>query len=133
MTWFLWYEMRQNFLSFWAIFCPFTPLTNRKNKILKEWKKCLGTSSFYKCNKNHDHMLHCSWDMVHGVCNLYFSFWAIFCPLTLPHNSKKQSVKKLKKTPGGMIILHMCTHVYRKLWSHDHRPPPPFLNVGSKF
>ena len=27
---------RQNFLSFVAIFCPFTPLTTRKTKILKK-------------------------------------------------------------------------------------------------
>ena len=26
---------RQNFLSFWTIFCPFTPLTTQKIKILK--------------------------------------------------------------------------------------------------
>ena len=30
---------RQNFLSFWTIFCPFTPLTTRKTKILKKLKK----------------------------------------------------------------------------------------------
>ena len=30
---------RQIFLSLWAIFCPFTPLT-QKIKILKKWKKC---------------------------------------------------------------------------------------------
>ena len=30
---------RQNFLLFWAMFCPFTPLTTRKIKILKKWKK----------------------------------------------------------------------------------------------
>ena len=29
---------RQNFLSFWTIFCPFTLLTTRKIKILKKWK-----------------------------------------------------------------------------------------------
>ena len=31
---------RQNFLSFRTIFCPFTPLTTQKIKILKKWK-CL--------------------------------------------------------------------------------------------
>ena len=37
---FLRYKVRQNFLSFWTIFCPFTPsLTNQKIKILKKWKK----------------------------------------------------------------------------------------------
>ena len=29
---------RQNVLSFWTIFCPFTPLTSQKIKILKKWK-----------------------------------------------------------------------------------------------
>ena len=28
-----------NFLSFWTIFCHFTPLTNQKIKTLKKWKK----------------------------------------------------------------------------------------------
>ena len=40
---------RQNFLSFWTIFCPFThPLTTQKIKILKNWKKHLEIS-FYTC------------------------------------------------------------------------------------
>ena len=38
---------RQNFLSFWTIFCTFTPLTTKKFKILKNWKKHLEISSFY--------------------------------------------------------------------------------------
>ena len=37
--WFLRYEAQQIFLSFWAIFCPFTQLTTQKIKILKKWKK----------------------------------------------------------------------------------------------
>ena len=35
------------YFSFWAIFCPFTPLTAQKIKILKKWKKHLEISSFY--------------------------------------------------------------------------------------
>ena len=38
---------RQNFLSFWTIFCPFTLLTTRKIKILKNWKQHLEVLSFY--------------------------------------------------------------------------------------
>ena len=53
---------RQNFLSFWTVFCHFTRITNQKIKILK----------------NHDHMLYCSLDMVCNRCNCYFSYWAIF-------------------------------------------------------
>ena len=36
---------RQSFLSFWVIFCPFTPLIICKIKILKKWKKRLEISS----------------------------------------------------------------------------------------
>ena len=38
---------RQNFLSFLAIFCPFTPLTTQKLKIFKKWKKQQEIPSFY--------------------------------------------------------------------------------------
>ena len=38
---------RQNFLLFWTIFCPVTPLTTWKIKILKKWKKHLEIVSFY--------------------------------------------------------------------------------------
>ena len=43
---FLRYEVRQNFLSFWALFCPFNlpcppPLTTQEKKILKNRKKYL--------------------------------------------------------------------------------------------
>ena len=39
----------QNFLSFWTVFGPFTPLTTKKIKILKNWKKLLEILSFYTC------------------------------------------------------------------------------------
>ena len=47
-VWFLRYGTQQNIFSFWTIFCPFTPLTTQKIKILKRWKKCLEIS-FYTC------------------------------------------------------------------------------------
>ena len=36
------WNVRQNFLSFWTIFCPFTPLTTQKIKILKKKKETPG-------------------------------------------------------------------------------------------
>ena len=45
-VWFLRHGVSQNYLSFWVTFCPFTPLTTRKIKILKKWKKHLEISSF---------------------------------------------------------------------------------------
>ena len=37
------------YFSFWAIFCPFIPVTARKMKISKKWKKHQEISSFYIC------------------------------------------------------------------------------------
>ena len=85
------------FLSFWAIFCPFTLLTWPKN-----WKKKPGDIIIlHKCTKNHDYMLYCSWDMARDGCNCCFSFWAIFCPLPPPppppNSPKNLNFKKMKK------------------------------------
>ena len=38
---------KQNFSSFWTVFCRFNLLTTWKIKILKNWKKHLEISSFY--------------------------------------------------------------------------------------
>ena len=37
----------QIFFQFWTVFCPFTPLTTRKIKILKNWKTSLEILSVY--------------------------------------------------------------------------------------
>ena len=100
---------RCNYFSFCTIFCPFTPLTTQKMEISKKMKKnCLEISFYTSAPKNHDHMLHCSWDMVCDRCNCYFSFWATFCPFT-PNCPKNQNFTNMKKTPGDIIL-----HVYQK-------------------
>ena len=156
---------RQNFLSFWAIFCTFTPLTTQKIKILKIWKKawissfstsvpkimiicytvpeicCVTdeilifhfglffalllliaqkTNFFYKRKRyleilsfitNHDHMLHCYWDMVHDRVNCYFSFWAIIC---LFNSDSPKNQNFFKNYKNGWRHYHF-TYVYQKL------------------
>ena len=73
---------KQNFLSFWTVFFPLYSPNNPKNQNFQKLKKSPGDIIIlHKCTKNHNHMLCCSWDMVHNRCN-YFSFWAIFCPFT---------------------------------------------------
>ena len=108
---------RQDFLSFWAIFCTFTPLTTQKVKILKKWKKPFyiilqKKIILHQCTKNHDHMLYCSWDMASDRCNCYFSFWTIFCPFT-PFIAQKIKIKK--KWKKGWRYHHF-TQVYQKSW-----------------
>ena len=100
------YEVQQTkFLSFWAIFCPFTPLTIQKIK--------RDIIILHKCTKNHDHMLYCYWDMVCDKCN-YFSFGLFFAVLP-PSSLKNHNIKKIKKT---LEIYNHFTQVYQKSWSY---------------
>ena len=75
---------RQNFLSFWTIYCPFTPLTTWKMKIKKKKrrKKRLDISSFY--NSASKIMIICYtvpeiWCVTNVI--VIFAFLAIFCPI----------------------------------------------------
>ena len=45
------------------------------------------------------------------VTDIYFSFWANFCSFTLTAQ-KIKILKKWKKTPRDIIILHTCTKNY---------------------
>ena len=67
------------------------------------------------CTKNYDQMMYGSWGMVHDRCNCYFSFWAIFCTFTPLKAQKIKILKKWKKTPWDIIILHMCTQNYHQM------------------
>ena len=69
---------RQNFL-FWAIFCPFTPLTTRKIIILKKQKKHPDTIILHLCTINNNHMMYGSYDTECDWQN-FLSFCTIFCP-----------------------------------------------------
>ena len=98
------------FLSFWTIFCPF---------FLENCKKHGDIIILHRCTKNHDHMLYYFWDILCDRCSCYFSFWAIFCPFTTPPSpltaQKITILKKWKKTPGDIIILHVCTRNYDQM------------------
>ena len=123
MTWLMyrhdWYMVPEiqsvagrNFLSFWDIFCPITPLTTQKIKILKYiiWRYHLKIS-FYTCILT---------ITTHNVCFLrygvrqtdFLSFWAIFCPFTPLATQKIKMLKKLKK---HLEILSFYTSVVPKI------------------
>ena len=63
------------------------------------------------CTKNYDQMMYSSCNMVHDRCNCYFSFWAI----SPPNSPKNQNFEKMKKAPGDITILHMCTTNYDQM------------------
>ena len=105
--------MRQRmFLSFWAVFCPFNPLTAQKNKILKKWKKMPADIIILHMCTIKDII----WCMVPEIWSMTDNFFVIldhFLPFYPPNSPKNQNFEKMKKTPGD-IILHKCTK------NHDH-------------
>ena len=111
---------RQNFLSFWAIFCPFSPLTTWKIKILKLKKTPGDIIILHICTINDNHMMYGSWDMEHNRQN-FLSFWTIFCPFTPTWTQKIHILEKwtrhLKitgksKTKGLKIYLADAFWIY---------------------
>ena len=52
-------------------------------------------------------MIYGSWN-IRCVRQKPLSSWAIFCPFS-PLTTQKIKIEKLKKTPGDIIILHICT------------------------
>ena len=97
-----------NFLSFWTIFCPFTPYAPRKPDFWKNercmWRYCNCTNVYHKW---------VTWCMVPEIWNatdrISCHFGQFFAFLPPPNNPKNQNFEKLKKRPGGIIILHTCT------------------------
>ena len=107
------YGMQQTeFLSFWAIFCLFTPLTIQKIKIFQIQKRHLKISWFYTSVPKtmiiyHDYLLYFSWHVACEGCDYYFSIFALLHALQL--KKLKLRKKNNKKTPRDFIILHICT------------------------
>ena len=95
----IWCMMDVIIFHFGPFFCTFTPLQAKKIKIKKKIKKKRPWDIIilHKCAKNHDHMPHCYWDMVHDRWN-YFSFWAIFCHFTPLTAQKIKILQKWKKS-----------------------------------
>ena len=94
---------RQNFFSFWTVFCPFTPLTQpRKPKFWKDEKKPVDIIILHKCSKNDNHMRYGSWDMKHDT--EFFVILGHFLPFYPTNNPKNQTFEKTKNKPGGIII-----------------------------
>ena len=111
-SWDMVYDRCNCYFSFRAIFCPFTPLAAQKIKIFKKFEKCLEIS-FYICVPK----IMTRWCMVPEIrCVtdvIVISHFGLFFALLPPPNSpKNQNFEKIKKIPGDIIILHMCSKNY---------------------
>ena len=99
------------------------PCNDLENQNFETMKKCQEILSFYTCTINEDHMIYGSWNIRHNRQN-FLLFWAnFFLPFHSPDNSENQNFEKLKKIPGDIIILHMCTindnHVMNGSWDME--------------
>ena len=114
-----------NYFLFWAILCPFTPLTAQKTKISEKWKKWMEIRSFYTIAlkiMTRGYTVTEIWHMTHVIFILGY-----FCPFTPPpsNSSKNQNFKKTEKNPGDIIIfpkimIRWCT-VPEIWWLTDRR------------
>ena len=106
---------RQKFLSFWAIFCPFSRLTTWKINIFKLKKTPGDIIILHIFTINDNYMKYGSWDMERSRQN-FFVILDRFLYFYPPNNSKNQNFIKMKKKKkaGDIIILHKCTK------NHDH-------------
>ena len=105
---------RQNSLSFWTVFCPFTPLTTWKIKICKNWKIYLELLPFYMCIINDNQMMYGSWDNERDR-QIFLLFWTSFCTFA---SLTTQNIKILKIFKNAWRYYHF-TQVYHKLQSYD--------------
>ena len=100
---------RQNFLSFWAIFCPFTALTTWKIKILKKWRYHF-TQVCHKWQSHDWYMVPDLWSMTERISCHFGPFFALlFTPLT---TRKNKILKKWKNTRRDHHFRHRHHMMY---------------------
>ena len=106
-----------NFLLFWTVFCPF--IGGYGPRKLKFWKNGKDTWRYYHfTNVYHKRQPYGMWFLRYGVQRAEFfvilDCFLLFYPPPLPPfplltTQKIKILKKWKKIPGDVIILHMCT------------------------
>ena len=104
---------RQNFLSFWTVFCPldYGPNGPRKSKFWKNEKKVPEDIIILQmCTINDSHMMYGFWDIECSGQN-FLSFLTVFCPF---NPLKPQKIKIWKNA----WRYHHFTQMYQKSWSY---------------
>ena len=103
---------RQKFLSFWAIFCPFSPLTTWKIKILTFKKTPEDIIILHICTINDNHMMYGSWNM---ECDRqFFVILDHFLPFYPPMDQENQNFRK-----NGKKYLNILSSYKHKWQSYD--------------
>ena len=114
---------RHDFLSFRTVFCPFSPLTTHKIKILKKKQQKKHTHTHEDiiilqiCTINDSHIYVCILPEIWSAMDRIF-FVILDCLLSfyLPNNLKNQNFEKMKKTPGEMFYGHLLYHKWQSYY-----------------
>ena len=114
---------RQNCLSFWTDFCPFTPPNNLKNQNFEKLKNIPGDIiSFYTSAPKIMIMCYTVLDMACDRCNCYFLFWAIFfalLPPPPPWTAQKIKILKKWKTHLEILSFYICVPKIMENYSYN--------------
>ena len=103
---------RQNFISFWASFCPFSP-DNPENQNFTIEKT---TWRYYNFTQlHHKWQSYDAWFLRHGAQQNFLSFWTIFCHFTTLGPRKS----KFWKNEHHTWRYYHFTNVYYKWQSYD--------------
>ena len=96
-------------------FLPFFSLTAWKIKISEKIKKAPGDIIIlHMCTKIM--IWWCTFPEIWCVTDvIVISHFGLFFALLPPNSPKNQNFEKMKKTPGDIIILHMCTKNYDQM------------------
>ena len=100
-------------------FLPIFPLTTPKIKIFKKVRK--NTWRYYHFTNVYHEWQYDLWFLRYGEYFVILDHFLSFCS---PNNLKNQNFDKMKKLPGGTIILHMCiindNHMMYGSWDMEH-------------
>ena len=112
-----------NFLSFWTVFCPFTPLTTQNLIILEKWKNAWRYYHFKQVY--HKWQSYDVWFLRYEVWRTeFFVILDCFLPFYPHNNPKNQNFEKLKKqhmeissfyasVTKIMIICYTALYIWR--------------------
>ena len=104
---------RQNFLSFWTVFWPFTPLKTQKIKISKKQKK-KAWIYYHFTPMYHKWQLYDVWFLRYGVWQTeFFVILDHFLPFYPTNNPKNKKLEKIFKKSWRYYF----TQVHQKSWS----------------